>query len=233
METFVTGAEDFMRANEVFSVAKQGDKIALGTIHKGLLVIDSNTREIAYFNDNNGLRNNTVLSVSFDALGNLWAGLDSGIDYICLSSPFTNLYSYPYSYGAGYAAAVEDGLLYLGTNRGLYYSSFPVKQEKGALDIHPMPKSSGQVWNLCRVGEELFCLHDRGVFRVNGTSLERITDITGAWCCQPVMNRADYMYVGAYNGIYLLKNKPEAGLRYAGFREWMIHVDCLNRKTHA
>lgn len=207
MEAFVTGAEDFMRVNEVFSVAKQGDKIALGTIHKGLLVIDSNTREIAYFNDNNGLRNNTVLSVSFDALGNLWAGLDSGIDYICLSSPFTNLYSYPYSYGTGYAAAVEDGRLYLGTNRGLYYSSYPVKQEKGVLDIHPIPQSSGQVWNLCRVGDELFCLHDRGVFRVNGTSLERITDITGAWCCQPVLEHADCMYVGTYNGIYLLKKQ--------------------------
>ena len=34
---FVTGAEDFMCENEVFCVAAQDDKIALGTIHKGLL----------------------------------------------------------------------------------------------------------------------------------------------------------------------------------------------------
>lgn len=74
--------------------------------------------QLKYFNENNGLRNNTVLSVSFDTTGNLWAGLDSGIDYVCLSSPFTNLYSYPYSYGTGYTAAVEGGYLYLGTNRG-------------------------------------------------------------------------------------------------------------------
>ena len=33
---FITGAEDFMRENEVFCVAAQDDKIALGTIHKGL-----------------------------------------------------------------------------------------------------------------------------------------------------------------------------------------------------
>ena len=138
---FITGAEDFMRENEVFCVASQDDKIALGTIHKGVLLIDCATMNVKYFNENNGLRNNTVLSVAFDSQGNLWAGLDSGVDYISLSSSFTNLYSYPYSYGTGYTAAVEDGYLYLGTNRGLYYTSYPVKLDGDLPDIHPIPQS--------------------------------------------------------------------------------------------
>lgn len=204
---FITGAEDFMRENEVFCVAAQDDKIALGTIHKGLLLIDCATMDVKYFNENNGLRNNTVLSVAFDGQGNLWAGLDSGIDHVCLSSPFTNLYSYPYSYGTGYAAAVENGYLYLGTNRGLYYTSYPVKLNGSLPDIHPVPQSSGQVWNLCKIGDDLFCLHDRGIFQIKGTSIHRITDITGAWCCQEVMGRPDRMFVGVYNGIYLLEKK--------------------------
>lgn len=66
---------------------QKDDKIALGTIHKGLVLVDCSTMQLKYFNENNGLRNNTVLSVSFDTTGNLWAGLDSGIDYVCLSSP--------------------------------------------------------------------------------------------------------------------------------------------------
>ena len=37
--------------------------------------------------------------------------------------------------------------------------------------------------------------------------MERITDITGAWCCQPVMGCSDKMYVGVYNGIYLVAKK--------------------------
>lgn len=207
MEPFVTGAEEFMRANEVFCVAKQEDKIALGTIHKGLVLIDCSTMQLKYFNENNGLRNNTVLSVSFDATGNLWAGLDSGIDYVCLSSPFTNLYSYPYSYGTGYTAAAEGGYLYLGTNRGLYYTAYPVKMNGDLPDIRPVPQSSGQVWNLCRIGDELFCLHDRGIFLIDGTSVRRVTDITGAWCCQLVEGHTDLMYVGVYNGIYLVGKK--------------------------
>lgn len=207
MTPFVTGAEEFMRENEVFCVAQKEEHIVLGTIHKGLVLIDCRTMRLRYFNENNGLKNNTVLSVSFDMAGNLWAGLDSGIDYVCLSSPFTNLYSYPYSYGTGYTAAVEGGYLYLGTNRGLYYTSYPVEMDDELPDIRPVPQSSGQVWNLCRVGDELFCLHDRGIFLVKGTSVERVTDITGAWCCQLVEGGADRMYVGVYNGIYLLQKK--------------------------
>lgn len=207
VQPFVTGAEDFMRENEVFCVAQKDNKIVLGTIHKGLLLIDYATMQLKYFNENNGLRNNTVLSVSFDVTGNLWAGLDSGIDYVCLSSPFTNLYSYPYSYGTGYTAAVENDILYLGTNRGLYYTSYPVRLNGNLPDIHPVPQSSGQVWNLCRIGDELFCLHDRGIFLIEGTTMKRVTDIAGAWCCQAVVGHEDMMFVGVYSGIYLVTKK--------------------------
>ena len=125
IEKLITGAEEFMKRNEVFCAAQHNGQIALGTIHKGILLIDTSTMQLKYFDEHNGLHNNTVLSVAFDINGNLWSGLDSGIDYVYLSSPFTNLYSYPYSYGAGYTAAVKDGILYLGTNRGLYYVPYP------------------------------------------------------------------------------------------------------------
>lgn len=207
VQPYVIGAEDFIRENEVFCIAEKEGKIALGTIHKGLLLVDCNTLKSTYFNENNGLHNNTVLSVSFDMSGNLWAGLDNGIDYVCLTSPFTNLYSYPHFYGTGYTAALKNNLLYLGTNRGLYYTSYPVKLNGDLPEIHPVPLSSGQVWNLCHIGEKLFCLHDRGVFLVEGTTIRRVTDITGAWNCQPVVGHRDMIYVGAYNSIYLVVKK--------------------------
>ena len=46
MEPFVTGAEEFMRENEVFCVAKKDDKIALGTIHKGVVLVDCSTMQL-------------------------------------------------------------------------------------------------------------------------------------------------------------------------------------------
>ena len=97
--------------------------------------------------------------------------------------------------------------MYLGTNRGLYYTSYPVRLNGNLPDIHPIPQSSGQVWNLCKIGDDLFCLHDRGIFQIKGTNMYRITDITGAWYCQEVMGYPDRMYVGVYNGLYLLEKQ--------------------------
>lgn len=204
---FITGAEGFMQQNEVFCAASSGDQIALGTVHKGLLLINSKTLQVKYFNENNGLQNNTVLSLAFDARNNLWAGLDSGIDYVCLNSSLTNLYSYPYSYGTGYAAMLSGDYLYLGTNRGLYYTHYPVRLTDNQPEINAVPNSSGQVWNLCKIGDDLFCLHDRGVFLIEGTTMRKVADVAGAWACQLVQGRTDRMYVGVYSGLYLMEKK--------------------------
>lgn len=202
---FFTGAEEFMSRNEIFCAAFSPGLIALGTVHNGILLIDKRTMQVKYFNESNGLQNNTVLSLNFDSLNNLWAGLDSGIDYVCLNSPLTNLYSH--SYGTGYSALLADDYLYLGTNRGLYYTHFPVRMSEGQTRIYSVPNSSGQVWNICRVGDDLFCLHDRGLFLIEKASMTRISDIVGAWTCQPVLGTTDKMYVGVYGGLYLMEKK--------------------------
>ena len=208
-EPLLTGAEDFMRSNEVFCMAVQGDKIALGTIHRGIVLIDLGSHRLKFFHEGNGLSDNTVLSLSFDATGQLWAGLDSGIDYVWLTLPFTNLYTRPHSCGAGYAAAARGDLLYLGTNRGLYTTTSPTVPDSGQGEIRPIEGCSGQVWDLCTLGDELFCLHDRGIFLLQGTKATRVTDITGAWTCQAVMGHTDLMYVGVYNGLYLLRRQAD------------------------
>ena len=100
---------------------------------------------IKYFNERNGLQNNTVLSISFDKRNNLWLGLDNGIDYISLDTPFTNLYTYPYSSGAGYASVLFQGKLYLGTNSGVYNTSWPVQFTETSAAIDFIPQLSGQV----------------------------------------------------------------------------------------
>jgi DNA-binding CsgD family transcriptional regulator len=202
---FKTGVEPFMQRNEVFCAASSGNMIALGTVHKGILLIDLQRQTVKYFNENNGLRNNTVLSLGFDKENNLWAGLDNGIDYICLNSPFTNLYSYPYSFGTGYTALLSDKYLYLGTNRGLYCTKFPVVMGENQPDILPVEASSGQVWNLAKAGDDLFCFHDRGIFLVKGSTLTKIGNIIGAWNCKPVIGSDNKIIVGSYDGLYLLE----------------------------
>jgi len=219
---FITGAESFMLSNEVFSVASKGDLVALGTIHKGILLIDTNTLETKYINEYNGLYNNTILSLSFDTSDNLWAGSDNGISYIHLNSPFTNLYTHPYSFGTGYTAAVKGENIYLGTNRGLFHTSYPIVFDGNMPNINSLPNSSGQVWNLCHIDDDLFCMHDRGMFKLDGSSMKRIGDVVGTWYCHKHINRDDLMFVGAYGGIYLARkvnNNWEFEGRISGFDE--------------
>ncbi|MGL4519533.1 MAG: transcriptional regulator [Phocaeicola sp.] len=202
---FLTGAESFMLENEVFCVAATDTKIALGTIHKGILIIDSSTLDVKYCNEFNGLYNNTVLSLTFDKIGNLWAGLDNGISYVYLNSPYSNLYAYPYSFGTGYSAFVEKDKLYLGTNRGLYYTAYPVKSNGNSPQIHSVALSSGQVWNLCKVGDDLFCAHDRGLFRLEDNTMHRLGELTGVWSCKSLFNCPNLMLIGTYDGLHLAK----------------------------
>ncbi|MFA6813396.1 MAG: transcriptional regulator [Bacteroidaceae bacterium] len=203
--SFPVGIEDFMRKNEVFCAAISGNKMALGTIRKGGAVIDLQTKRIKYFNENNGLQDQTVLSVCFDPLGNLWTGLDQGIDYVCLNNPFSTLYTYPNSLGTGYTALVDGDVLYLGTNRGLYATSYPVKLDENLSVFKQVTHSSGQVWNLSRIGNDIFCSHDRGLFLLKNKILKRIGAIQGVWTCQQVMGHNDMAYLGTYDGIFLMK----------------------------
>jgi DNA-binding CsgD family transcriptional regulator len=198
-----TGAEAFMADNEVYCLAVREAQIAVGTIRHGIVWIDTERGRLRYFNEDTGMQDNTVLCLSFDAMGNLWAGLDAGIDYLWLNAPLTNLYTRNHFFGTGYAAAVLADDLYLGTNRALYVTSHPVPCTRSPLDITLVPSSSGQVWDLCRVGDELFCAHDRGLYLVSGRTLHRLSDLQGVWTCQLVKGRTDALYVGAYDGLYV------------------------------
>ncbi len=65
-------AEDFMIQNEVFTLAASQQYLAIGTIHKGLLLLDRADFSAQYYNENNGLQNNTVLSLP--AHGRVFSG---------------------------------------------------------------------------------------------------------------------------------------------------------------
>lgn len=223
----VTGAEAFMRQNEVFSLAVSDAHIAVGTIHKGLLLIHTETGQFSYYNEQNGLQNNTVLSVSFDRLGDLWLGLDNGIDYISLHNALTNLYTGPYSKGAGYSAIIDNDRLYLGTNRGLFYMPHPIGMGENAIDPELIAELSGQVWGLERVGEDIFCLHDKGLFLLHGHAVEAIPSFRGALICYPLKNEPGRCWIGSYDGLFMIEKRKGKWVvvnRVEGVTPWMKNV---------
>ena len=202
---FQTQADSFVKKNELFSIAVSDESIAIGTVLNGVVIISHSGNVTGYYNESYGLYNNTVLSVYFDAEKNLWLGLDNGIAYIALSNPVTNLYAPPNFYGAGYAAALYNDKLYLGTNRGLFYIDWPLTLQETAPELKLVDHLQGQAWGLHVLGDELICCLDKGLFILKGNSIRTLISGNGVWACVPTLSDPNKAYVSTYTGFYLME----------------------------
>lgn len=209
LQPFHTEVDDFLKENELFSISIHGNQLAIGTVLKGVVLITKEGKLLKHINESHGLQNNTVLSTFFDVNGNLWLGLDNGIDYVALNYPITNLYSTTNFYGAGYTAKLHRGKLYLGTNRGLYVCNWPVPSTPAAPELELIEGTQGQVWGLQVLNNELYLCHDRGLFIVESRSIRDLELQVGVWDLQPMAGDENKFWVSTYNGFCILMKKPD------------------------
>lgn len=95
---------DFLKKNQIYSLLRLlDDKFAIGTIQNGLVICNNQGNIIKTLNRENGLQNNTILSLKQDSYSNLWLGLDNGIDYLQINSPFS-YFTHSDGLSAGYAS---------------------------------------------------------------------------------------------------------------------------------
>ena len=107
----------------IFSGTQLNNKyIFFGTIKNGILVYNNRGDLIQIIDKDRGLQNNTILALFADREGNIWAGLDNGIDCIKFDSPISYLQNY-YNIGTGYAIHFDKDQVYIGSNQGLYQIS--------------------------------------------------------------------------------------------------------------
>lgn len=195
-------ANDFLKKHTFYTGLKspQNDLI-LGTVQNGLLICNENGEIKKHINKRRGLFNNTVLSMCIDFEQNLWLGLDHGISYLKINSPFSQLVNED-GFGTGYASVYTDETLYLGTNQGLYsrhVSSGPM------IDYKMIEGSQGQVWNLQEFNGNLFCLHHNGLYLIEGDSIHKIEGTEGCWKLLPHPTLPDTYIVGTYVGFGTVK----------------------------
>ncbi len=185
---------------------RNGD-LAVGTILGGLYLLSPTGELRLHLNQANGLNDNTILSIFEDADGNVWLGLDRGIDLLVLSHP---LRFGGRELGSVYAAVLADGYLYVGTNRGLFRRSYT----SGTSSFELVEGSQGQVWSLYEANGVVLCGHNLGTYTVEGDTLRPISEETGGGAILPIPGRPNYLLQATYTGIVRLAFSEERGWQF-------------------
>lgn len=226
VEKFSNTHDAVFRAERIYSGISLGDKsLGLATSNHGFYVLDKSLHIIQSFSRAEGLQNNNVLSAYYDRQGNIWLGLDNGIDFIGYSSAIKQVNPASQD-GSGYAVAIYDNKIYMGTSSGLYSSAL---QQVPDLSFSmgsflPVENAKGQVWKLAVINNEVLMGHHEGAFVVKNNRAEKISSKMGFWDFLPLTHilPAQQIIAGNYKGIdfydYTNGSFKEAG-SVSGFSE--------------
>ena len=173
---------------------------ALGTVSNGIFILSDTGKLKYHISQSKGLSNNTALSLFEDKDRNLWAGLDNGINCININSPVHSFTDDTGVLGTVYASASYNGMLYVGTNQGLFCKNIQSNAEFKFIN-----GTKGQVWSLFVYDNTLFCGHDSGTFIITNDSARSIFSGSGTWKFESVPNNKNKLLQGNYYGISVLE----------------------------
>ncbi|MBB4079551.1 DNA-binding CsgD family transcriptional regulator [Lewinella aquimaris] len=194
-----TEATDLLRDQQINRIVVLRDgSVAVGTIMGGVYLFTADGRIEQHLSYGNGLSNNTVLALFEDRSGNLWVGLDRGLDLIVRSEPLRFYRQGKQPVGAVYAAAEYGGNFYIGTNQGLFVRDDRLR------DFKLVPGTAGQVWELRVTPYGLLCGHNDGTFLVKDGAATLISDRSGGWQTIPLPGDSSRLLQANYTGISVL-----------------------------
>ena len=195
---FSAPVNEFIQRNRLNrAVIMKSGLYAFGTLLSGVLITTADGQIRYHFDQKSGLQNSTVLSMCQDTGGNLWVGLDKGIDLINLSSPVRYFTDNEGALGTPYDLVRFGANLYLGTNRGVFYK--PLAQPNASFTL--IPGMQGQVWDLAVVDDQLLCGHNKGTFRIDGIQAQLLSNITGGWVFGRLKKHPDKLIQGTYTAL--------------------------------
>lgn len=203
---WVSDVSKAIENNSIFSAIRlRSGFYAFGTIQNGVFIANDKGEILQHINRYKGMLNNTVLSLFEDKRGNLWLGLDNGIDYLEINSPLS-IFDHTFHIESTYASAVYDGNLYVGTNQGLFYAQLDALDNNQSHDtgFEIIPGTEGQVWRLEIIDNKLLCGHNFGLFHIKGNQATRIAADRGYWSFIQHNGNPDTLICGTYNGLTIL-----------------------------
>jgi serine phosphatase RsbU (regulator of sigma subunit) len=195
----------FLRDAYVYSLEKTiNNKIAVGTIYKGLQLFDIQGNLINEVTTNNGLINNAINKIVNDHLGNIWLCTDKGVSRLEINTGIKN-----WGLNEGIENTVEDVIKY--KNKLFIASSTNVKYLENGKFL-PISGLHAETWKFCEVGSKLFIANSKGLYQIN----ELTKSAEPIYLCNLfyIEKKNDLeILLGCDNGVYLYNLKTKQPIK--------------------
>ena len=210
MNRWNIASDSILSEVSIYSSARlKNGSFILGTISNGIIHLDSDGGLVHNIDQSRGLSNNTVLSVKEDSYGNVWLGLDNGINVLNLNSPYTVYRDKQGVLGTVYTSAKFEDFLYLGTNQGLFYKELNLDSKFKFVD-----GTEGQVWSLQVLNGLLFCGHDTGTYIIDNNQAKKIASQKGTWAIKKIKGKPNLLIQSNYKGLSILEKTADSTWTY-------------------
>ena len=193
----------FYELNHVLSLSP--DELLIGTLKNGIIYFQEKSGKISTFNREDGLQNNTVLSMA-GKNGKVWLGLDNGIDVVDVNSPVRFFTDESGELGSVYDLEFYKGELFVATNTGVF------KQVNGEMKL--LKGAEGHSWNLQIHDKVLYSNHNNGTYRIEGDEFEPVDQRTGSF--EIIELREGKLLIANYTGIDFYNTSTGAVKRLNG-----------------
>lgn len=243
----ITPLENFIKTpinSDIFKCTEVNEKeFVLGTTADGCWIFNKNGQLIQKISRPEGLQNNAVLSVFLDREQNIWTGLNNGISFIAYNAAIKYINPNAENELSGFSVTIKNNGLYIGTSDGAYWTQLPKLEEDFSFSkvyFSKIPNTSGQVWKLSEVNQQILMGHNAGAYVMDGSGAKQITP-TGSWLFLPKSNvlPSEQVLVGTYTGLdmFSFQNnqwKPMGKLEgtYESFRFLAIDHDSTLWASH-
>ncbi|HHB78760.1 MAG TPA: hypothetical protein ENK85_05970 [Saprospiraceae bacterium] len=219
IQPWITEDDHFFQKNGVFTAKLLSDgNIAVGTSLAGFVVLSPSGKILLHIQRNNGLLNNTVLSILEDNNQNIWLGLDNGISHIEYNSPFSRFFPDANIESTGYATIIKDDYIYFGTSTGVY--SLPKNAKTTEQQVFKkIQGSDGQVRNFNIINNTLVVSHHKRPLKIINGMAYPISLENGYWLFQRLKQDTNFVIAGTYHGLSLFDKNLNFLHKIKGFDE--------------
>lgn len=150
------------------------------------------------------IQDNTVLNLYKDGK-NLWVLLNNGLDFIRYDTHVNQLFED----AAVFDVLIKNDKMYLATNKGFYVSSLKTNENNkhSGLIFNKIDAPQGPAWSLSVVDDHIIGGHNKGLFILNGATINKVGKEEGFWKILSIPN-VQNRYLGcSYNGLYVVEKQ--------------------------